>query len=194
MSLSVGIQYIYYIHKRYFNQQGFCITLCFSGTKMRVTGGLGLVLNEGLKNFSSKTEVTQLGLAQLGTFIARACSSQKISARTHLYIIYLYNINQFPRTKLHNWDYTNQQVGKLVPSMLHLTHASSQLGQSIFHFSWLVWSYIASSFFFGTRPEKTSTFLYQVQTFLRLVISYKMDTWGSSTAAHSVHVWIWIKS
>ena len=114
------------------------------------------------------------------------------------------NINQFPRNrtnfdlklsiKLHNWNYTNQQVGKLVPSMLHLTHASSQLGQSIFHFSWLVWSYIASSFFFGTRPEKTSTFLYQVQTFLRLVISYKMDTWGGSTTAHSVHVWIWIKS
>ena len=72
------------------------------------------------------------------------------------------NINQFPRTrtnfdlklsiKLHNWNYTNQQVGKLVPSMLHLTHASSQLGQSIFHFSWLVWSYIASSFFFLDTP------------------------------------------
>ena len=40
-------------------------------------------------------------------------------------------------------------TSELVPSMLHLTHASSQLGQSIFHFSWLVWSYIASSFFFS---------------------------------------------
>ena len=34
--------------------------------------------------FSSKIEVPQLGSAQLGTFTARARSSQKIPARTHL--------------------------------------------------------------------------------------------------------------
>ena len=62
------------------------------------------------------------------------------------------NFNLKLPMKLRDWNYTNQQVGKLVPSMLHLTHASSQLGQSIFHFSWLVWSYIASSFFFRDTP------------------------------------------
>ena len=46
------------------------------------------VLNEGLKKiqlgFSSEIEVPQLGSAQLGNFIARARSSRKIPARTHL--------------------------------------------------------------------------------------------------------------
>ena len=35
--------------------------------------------------FSSKFKVPQLGSARLGTFIARACSSRKIPAQTHLY-------------------------------------------------------------------------------------------------------------
>ena len=35
--------------------------------------------------FSSKIEVPQLGLARAGNFLARARSSRKIPARTHLY-------------------------------------------------------------------------------------------------------------
>ena len=35
--------------------------------------------------FSSKIKVPQLGLTRLGTFVARARSSRKIPARTHLY-------------------------------------------------------------------------------------------------------------
>ena len=35
--------------------------------------------------FSSKIKVPQLGLTRLGTFTARARSSRKIPARTHLY-------------------------------------------------------------------------------------------------------------
>ena len=45
------------------------------------------IFNQGQKiaSFvSSKTEVPQLGLALLGRFIARARSSWKIPARTHL--------------------------------------------------------------------------------------------------------------
>ena len=53
-------------------------------------GNLIVVLNQGLKNFqlgfSSKIEVPQLGWAGLGFFIAGACSSRKIPARTHLII------------------------------------------------------------------------------------------------------------
>jgi hypothetical protein len=42
--------------------------------------------------FSSKIEVPQLGSARLGTFIARARSSRKIPARTHLYYLYYLSV------------------------------------------------------------------------------------------------------
>ena len=50
----------------------------------RKFGNLIVVLKKFRLDFSSKIEVPQLGLAQLGNFIARAHSSRKIPARTHL--------------------------------------------------------------------------------------------------------------
>ena len=51
----------------------------------RKFGNLIAVLKKIQLGFSSKIDVPQLGSTWLGTFIARARSSRKIPARTHLY-------------------------------------------------------------------------------------------------------------
>ena len=67
------------------------IRIGYNHDTIRKLGNLIVVLNEGLKKiqlgFSSEIEVPQLGSARLGTFIARARSSRKIPARTHLYYL-----------------------------------------------------------------------------------------------------------
>jgi hypothetical protein len=64
------------------------IRIGYNYDTIRILGNLIVVLNEGLKKFqlgfSSEIEVPELGSAQLGNFIARARSSRKIPARTHL--------------------------------------------------------------------------------------------------------------
>ena len=57
------------------------ISTFFSGSQNLTIEGYQKKIQLG---FSSKIKVPQLGSARLGTFIARARSSRKIPARTHL--------------------------------------------------------------------------------------------------------------